>query len=273
MTERARHSLFALRLPPAPMTRRLVGLGAVGVVVAVWWFATSGVGSESRLISPVILPSPAEVLKSFPSLWTERALMQSIAATLKRVLLGFALAALVGVPVGIAAGSWRVIEAAGAPLALFGRNLPIAALIPLTILWFGIDETQKVMFIFIACMPFIYSDAVAAVVGVPERYVETAQTLGASPIQIVAKVLVPLALPDIYNSLRHLFGLAFGYIMLAELINAQHGLGYLLMSSQRRGLSEHIILILMIIGLLAYGIDRVLFWFQRGLFPYRRIED
>jgi ABC-type nitrate/sulfonate/bicarbonate transport system permease component len=86
-------------------------------------------------------------------------------------------------------------------------------------------------------------------------------------------VLVPLALPDIYGSLRHLFGLAFGYIMLAELINAQHGLGYLLMASQRRGMSEHIILILMIIGLLAYGIDRVLFWFQRGLFPYRVVED
>ena len=103
----------------------------------------------------------------------------------------------------------------------------------------------------------------------PDRYVETAQTLGASPLQIVRKVLVALALPDIYNSLRHLFGLAFGYIMLAELINAQHGLGYLLMTSQRRGLSEHIILILIIIGLLAYGIDRLLFWFQRGLFPHR----
>jgi ABC-type nitrate/sulfonate/bicarbonate transport system permease component len=61
--------------------------------------------------------------------------------------------------------------------------------------------------------------------------------------------------------------------MLAELINTEHGLGYLLMSSQRRGLSEHIILILIIIGLLAYGIDRVLFWFQRGLFPYRTVED
>ena len=61
--------------------------------------------------------------------------------------------------------------------------------------------------------------------------------------------------------------------MLAELINAQHGLGYLLMASQRRGLSEHIILILMIIGLLAFGIDRVLYWFQRGLFPYRPIEE
>jgi ABC-type nitrate/sulfonate/bicarbonate transport system permease component len=130
-----------------------------------------------------------------------------------------------------------------------------------------------VMFIFIACMPFVYSDTVRAIAGVADRYVETAQTLGASARQIVTKVLVPLALPDIYSGLRHLFGLAFGYIMLAELINAPHGLGYLLMASQRRGLSEHIILILIIIGLLAYGIDRLLYFFQRGLFPYRVVED
>jgi len=266
-------SLFALRLSPPRLTRSLVGAGAMGLIVILWWLATSGLGSEDRWISPIILPSPMEVVRSFPSLLRERALLQSIAATLKRVLIGFGLAALVGVPLGILAGSWRVVEAAGAPLALFGRNLPVAALIPLTILWFGIDETQKVMFIFIACVPFVYADAVAAIANVPDRYVESAQTLGATPFQIVTKVLVALALPDIYNSLRHLFGLAFGYIMLAELINAQHGLGYLLMSSQRRGLSEHIILILIIIGLLAFGIDRALFWFQRGLFPHRVFED
>jgi len=266
-------SLFALRLSPSRWTRQLVGAGALAVVVLLWWLATMGIGSEDRLISPIILPSPMEVIRSFPSLLNERALVQSIAATLRRVLIGFGLAVIVGVPAGILAGSWRLVEAAAAPLALFGRNLPVAALIPLTILWFGIDETQKVMFIFIACVPFVFSDAVAAIVNVPERYVEAAQTLGATSWQIVRKVLVALALPDIYNSLRHLFGLAFGYIMLAELINAQHGLGYLLMTSQRRGLSEHIILILIIIGLLAYGIDRLLFWFQRGLFPHRAIED
>jgi ABC-type nitrate/sulfonate/bicarbonate transport system permease component len=270
---KSKPSVLTLRLSPPPLTGRLLGAGAMGAIVVLWWLATTGLGSEDRFISPVILPSPAEVTKSFPTLLHERALMQSIAATLKRVLIGFGLAATVGVPLGIVAGAWRVVEAAGAPLALFGRNLPVAALIPLTILWFGIDESQKVMFIFIACVPFVYSDAVAAVVNVPDRYVETAQTLGASPFQIVRKVLVALALPDIYNSLRHLFGLAFGYIMLAELINAQHGLGYLLMTSQRRGLSEHIILILLIIGTLAYGIDRLLFWFQRGLFPHRVVED
>ena len=266
-----RPPLLALRASPPPMLRRALGLGAVLAAVALWWLVTLG-SAEDRLVSPVILPSPEDVIRSFPALFQERALIQSVAATLRRVFIGFGLAVIVGVPLGIVAGSWRVVESAGAPLAVFGRNVPVAALIPLTILWFGIDETQKVMFIFVACLPFVYSDAVRAIASVHDRYVETAQTLGASQSQIVRKVLVSLALPDIYDSLRNLFGMAFGYIMLAELINAQHGLGYLLMTSQRRGLSEHIILILIIIGLLAYGIDRLLFFFQRGLFPHRALQ-
>jgi len=100
-------SLFALRLSPTPMTRRLVGLATMAVVVLVWWLATWGAEPEARFISPVILPSPREVFASFPSLLNERALVQGIAATLKRVLIGFGLAVLVGVPLGIVAGKRR----------------------------------------------------------------------------------------------------------------------------------------------------------------------
>jgi ABC-type nitrate/sulfonate/bicarbonate transport system permease component len=265
--------LFDLRVPLPSHTRWLIGASAVGIIFALWFAATAGKIPEERLISPVILPSPLEVARSFKPLWFERGLLDSIIATLRRVLAGFGLAIAIGVPLGIVAGSWRVLEAAVMPVALFSRNIPVAALIPLTILWFGIEETQKVMFIFIACVPFVYSDSVHAITSVPDRYVETATTLGATHWQVIRKVLVPLALPDIYKSLRSLFGLAFGYIMLAELINAEHGLGYLLSTSQRRGLSEHIILILIVIGGLAYSIDRFLGWVQRGLFPYREDAD
>jgi NitT/TauT family transport system permease protein len=265
-----RPSLWSLRESPPPLTGKVVGAGAVLGIVAIWGLLTMGATPESRVISPVVLPSPLEVVRSIGSLVTERGLLPSIAATLWRVLLGFGLAITVGVPAGVVAGSWRILDSAAAPLALFGRNIPIAALIPLTILWFGIGEAQKVMFIFLACVPFVFSDTVGAIVGVPDRYVDTARTLGAKPRQVIVKVLVPLALPEIYTSLRNLFGLAFGYIMLAELINAGYGLGYLLSTSQRRGLTEHIILILVVIGGLAYGIDRLLLWLERGLFPYRK---
>ena len=153
---------------------------------------------------------------------------------------------------------------------MFNRNIPIAALVPLTMVWFGLEEGQKIMFIFMATFAFIFSDAAAEVTSIHERYVETGQTLGANSRQIFTKVLVPLALPNICTKLRHLFGLAFGYIMLAELINTDSGLGFLLRMSQRRGPIEHVYLILFIITALAVVIDRSLAWFQRGLFPYRK---
>src|SRR5512138_677902 len=189
--------LFTLREPPPPFIKRTVGLVGVGMAVLVWFLVTLGSTPETRLVSPVVLPSPGEVLRSIPTLFTERALVASPAATLKRVLAGVGLAILVGVPLGILAGAYRIFDAFTGPLSVFLRNIPVAVLIPLTILWFGIDETQKVMFIFIATMPFVFFDATRAVAGVHERYVETAQTLAASPRQVVMKVLLPIAMPDI----------------------------------------------------------------------------
>lgn len=264
-----RHERLALRVAPSLLMGRLLGLSCVVIVLVVWTILTHGAVSEERIISAVILPSPGEVLASFPVLVQERELFPSIAATLDRVLRGFGLAILVGVPMGILAGSFPALRSFLGPLEVFGRNIPVAALIPLTLLWFGIDELQKYMFIFIAAVPFVFYDSATAIGAVPQRYVETAETLGASRAQIIMKVLIPLALPDIYNSLRLLFGLAFGYIMLAELVNAEQGLGALLNISQRRGLNQDIFAILLIIGSLAYGIDRLLVFLQHGFFPWR----
>ena len=260
---------FALRHDLPRWGRIALGGGAVLILLALWFWATAGI-PEERAVAPTILPSPGEVVAGWETLVHERDLFKSIVATLKRVFMGFGLAVLIAVPLGMAAGAWRPISAAAAPVIMFARNIPIAALVPLTMVWFGLEEGQKIMFIFMATFAFIFSDAASEVNGIHERYVETGKTLGASSFQIFRRILVPLALPNIVTKLRHLFGLAFGYIMLAELINTSVGLGAMLRMSQRRGQTEHMFLILFVITILAFLIDRGLLWFQRGLFPYRK---
>jgi len=128
------------------------------------------------------------------------------------------------------------------------------------------------MFIFIACVAFIIMDSATAIADVSSRYIDTACTLGASRRQIIMKVLVPLSMPSIFNSLRLLFGLAFGYIMLAEVIQTAGeagGLGSIISNAQRRSHPTFILLVLMLIPLVALAIDRMRYWVQRQLFPYQ----
>jgi ABC-type nitrate/sulfonate/bicarbonate transport system permease component len=274
--------------PPSPLAlpppRRFLALrqaipqwqvllyGALCLVfcIGLWWFVTRG-EPEQRILSYTVLPSPGETLAAFSSLWFERALTRNTLATLWRVVLGFGLAALVGIPLGILCGCFPRIQSFFAPLSIFGRNIPVAALIPLTFSLFGIGEFQKIMFLFIATVAFVLSDTARAIIDVSNQYIDTAYTLGANRRQVILKVLVPLAMPSVFNSLRLLFGLAFGYIMLGELVTIGDtgGLGHIINVSMRRGPREHILLVLVIIPMIALAIDRLLFWMQRELFPYR----
>ncbi|MCB1212352.1 MAG: ABC transporter permease subunit, partial [Verrucomicrobiales bacterium] len=322
-----------LRDVPTMGESALLAVACVGLVFLVWHILTVGEVGQ-RLVNAYNLPSIAETFGSFRSLWFDRALTLSAVASLARVVGGFLMSVAIGVPLGVIAGSYLRVNAFLKPMNIFGRNIPIAALIPLTLMWFGIDEVQKVMFIFLASVAFVLFDATSAVQAVPDRYLDTAYTLGAHrrgkkalvgasiagaiyaicfalgafllerstegvavpetavivqsfvvravigfaiggllwfPIlnhQAIRHVLLPLALPDMVNSLRLLFGLAFGYIMLAEVINAKRGLGALITMSQRQGPREHIYLCLLIISMLAYGIDRLILWIQRVAFPH-----
>jgi len=263
---------FTLRREVPAWQGAVMGLAGVCACFALWWYVTRGV-AEERIIPPSKgLSSPAETFASFHSLWFERALTRNLLTTLRRLGMGFGLAALVGVPLGVLCGCFPRVQAFFLPPTLFGRNIPVAALIPLTFSLFGIDELQKVMFIFIACVAFIVWDTARAIEEIGGQYVDTAYTLGAGTWQTIVKVLLPLALPSVFNSLRLLFGLAFGYIMLAEVVKfggEAGGLGDLINTSQRRGPREHVLLILLIIPVVALVIDRLLFLVQAELFPYR----
>ena len=242
------------------------------IVCGLWWFITRGEIVEERIVGPFALPSPSETFASFQDLWFEQQLTRNTLTTLRRVVLGFSLAAVVGIPLGILAGSFPPIKSLLAPLILFGRNIPIAALVPLTYFFFGIAETQKIMFIFMACSAFVIADTTTSISNVGQQYLDTAYTLGSNRWQAITKVLVPLAMPSLFDSLRLLFGLAFGYIMLAESIKLggeSGGLGNLINAAQKRGLRTQIYLIILIIPVVAFLIDRILFSIQKGLFPHK----
>ncbi len=329
---------LTVRDRPNALEAAVAALSCMLIAVGLWYVLTAG-PPEQRIVNRITLPSVGETLRSFPQLWFDRAVARSAAWSLSRVVGGFVLAAAVAVPLGVVAGSFLRLNAFLRPLSIFGRNIPIAALIPLTLMWFGLGEAQKVMFIFFASVAFVLFDSTRAVQGVADSYLDAAYTLGArfapragavlaavagaiyagafggafyllaqypgptdeilwgawrnwlmvmilvgfvlgfalwfpiASVQGIRKVLFPLALPDIVNSLRLLFGLAFGYIMLAEVINAELGLGAIINLSQRQGPREHIYLALILIALLAFAIDRGILALQRRLFPYRRAGE
>lgn len=267
--------LFALREEVPRWVSAVAGILCVAICGGLWWWATRGPGEE-RILGYSQLPSISETLDYFPNLWDskspERHLWHNTLVSLKRVLIGFSLALLAGIPLGVAAGCFPIVRSLLAPLILFGRNIPVAALTALVFALFGTGELEKVMFIFIACVAFILSDTVSAIQEVAERYVETALTLGASRMQIVFKVLVPLAMPMVFNSLRVLFGLAFGYIMLVEIVQEGEGaggLGYMLNIARRRSRPEIMVVIILTIPLVAWLIDQVLYVVQCWLFRWK----
>jgi NitT/TauT family transport system permease protein len=250
----------------------LLGVIPIAAVVGLWWYVTAGQIVEDRIISPVTLPSPVEVVSQIPSLLTKGNLFEGIVASFTRVFLGFLSAVLVALPLGIAMGSFGKIKAMFQPLVVMSGYLPIAALVPLTLSWFGTGEEQKIMFLAIAFFVFLIPMVLKSMDKVNEVYIQTAWTLGAKRRHIVFKVLVPIAAYDIWQAMRLAFGVGWTYIILAEIIFSEAGLGQIIIIAQRRGPREYMYLVIIVIALLAWLTDRIFGLIGRFLFPYKEGE-
>jgi NitT/TauT family transport system permease protein len=243
------------------------------VVVAVWWFLSRG-ETDERIVSRLILPSPIEVLQAFKPLHVEQGLVRSILNSWLRVTTGFLLAAIVAVPLGVYMATFTPIAAFFRPLALTGAYVPIVVFIPLSMTWFGTGETQQVGFLFIGCFVALLPLVIKDIADVPAEFLDVAVTKGASQWQLVRYVLFPVAQGNIWDHLRGVYGVGWGWIIMAEMVvRPKYGLGGLIAVSDRRSHPDSVFAVIIVIVLIAAACDQL--WRLGGelLFPYRKLED
>src|SRR5262245_48263072 len=254
-----------MQVREALRNRRARTLAFSGVLV---FFGAWCVLSYANLVPDTILPSPTDVLRAFPVLHFEEALVRSAFMSFYRVMGGFLLAAVVAIPLGLLMGTFPPLKHFFSPVLDPLRFLPISALVPLFIVWFGIDDLQKIVFLFVGTFVYMLPLVVEAVEGVDEVYLQTATTLGATKTQLIRHVLIPGSLPAIGEALRVMNGIGWTYVILAEVINARYGLGALITVAGKRSHVDQIFALVLVILVIGVVTDQIIRLINKALFSW-----
>ena len=249
--------------PVGPGARVALGLAFFVLFFAAWALATFG-----GYVSPTFLADPATMLREGWNLLVQHGFLKDILITIWRVFGGFVLAAAIGIPLGMAMGAYKPVEAFFEPFISFSRYLPASAFIPLLILWAGTGEAQKLLVIFVGSFFQIVLMVAIAVGNTRRDLVEAAYTLGASDRAVVRRVLLPSAAPEIAEISRLVLGWAWTYVIVAELIGASSGIGHMIMDSQALLNTGQIIFGIVVIGVIGLISDYLFKALNRRLFPW-----
>jgi len=240
-------------------------LAAVGLAVPlVCWTLLTGLGSVNR----VFLPSPGDVVRRLVTWFSNDDLVADIGISFFRVVAGWALSAVLALPLGLLIGTFRIVQALLEPLADFVRYMPAVAFIPLVMLWVGIDEGAKIGIIFIGTFFQMVLMVAEDVRRVPMAQIEAAQTLGASRAEVVEKVIIPSSKPALLDTLRITMGWAWTYLVVAELVAANSGLGYAIIKAQRFLQTDKIFAGILLIGAIGLATDQAFRLVHRLAFPH-----
>jgi NitT/TauT family transport system permease protein len=224
--------------------------------------------STMRLIDPVFLPSPWATFRSFLGLLSGEFIVQHLAPSSLRIGAAFLLSLLIAAPVGIASSQIPLVARLVTPLFAFTRYLPVAAFVPLCILWFGIDNPQKIAVIVIGIVFQLTLLFAADTASVPAELVETGRTLGLTRFQILRRIVLPSSMPAIWDDLRISAGWAWSYLVLAELVAGNRGIGYFIVQSQRYLETDRVFAAILFVGLLGAATDFLFRFSKTRLFRW-----
>ena len=247
---------------PIARSRFLTIAVAVFVGLGLAWWAATGLG----WVKAIFLPSPGSVAMQIAKLAADGTLWLDLKASMYRISIGFLIASALSIPIGVLIGSFRSWEAAIEPLVDFIRYMPVVAFVPLSILWAGTGDSQKFLIIFIGTFFQQVLMIMDNVKRVPADFIGLGRTLGLPDRKILTRIVVPSALPGIWDTLRISLGWAWTWLVLAELVAATSGLGYRITVSQRYFQTNTIIGYILLLGLLGLITDQVMKALEKVLF-------
>lgn len=259
-------SIWSIRQPLPKSLGVVLGFVMPVLVLGAWCVISYG-----GLAPEDFLPSPSEVVKGTLQLFFQYNLAGAIIVSTRRIFFAFALASAIALPLGILMGAFTPIHQIFEPIMSPLRYMPISAFIPLLILWFGIYEKQKVAFLFLGVFVYLLPVVVSAIRAVPEELVQTALTLGATKLQVVRTILVPAALPEIFDSFRVMNAISWTYVILAEAVNPS-GLGYMVELARTHQKPSWSFAGLIVIGGIGLITDQVIRTISAMLFRWREVE-
>lgn len=256
-------SLFSLTARLSPVQFIAIATCVFAALALLWWGTTF-----LTLVPPLFLPSPAAVLSRLSELWVSGKLVNDTITSIYRILVGFLISTVCALPIGILIGSYRAWEAAIEPLVDFIRYMPVVAFVPLTILWTGTGDAQKFLIIWIGTFFQQVLLIMDNVKSVPADFINLGRTLAMPERTILARIILPSALPAIWDSMRISLGWAWTWLVVAELVAATSGLGYRITTAQRFFQTDTIFGYLLLLGILGLATDQAMKTAGRSLFRY-----
>jgi NitT/TauT family transport system permease protein len=255
--------LIAFRGRAPPAVEAAVGIFTAAVLVAIWELA-----ARAGWVAPQFLPSPSRVVQALWRMTTAEGLLWHAAISTLRVWVAFLLAAAMAIPIGILMSSYRVIGAALEPTIDFIRYLPVPALVPLSIIWFGVGENTKIFLLWLGTFFQLVLLVADDMRRVPHEYVEIAFTLGATPRRVLTDVALRAMGPSLVDNLRITLGWCWTYLIIAEIVAADSGLGFVIWSARRYVKTPEVMAGVVAIGVIGLVTDQLLRILHRRMFRY-----
>jgi len=254
---------FVFRGPLSRFTRIMAGTMTAAAAVLLWW-AAPGLG----WISPIFLPTPPVVVETLWTMIRDNGLLTDAGISILRVWAAFLLSVIMAVPIGILMSSYKIVGSALEPLIDFIRYLPVPALVPLSIIWFGIGEETKIFLLWLGTFFQLVLLVAEDMKRVPQEYFEIAYTLGAKPRAALTSVAFRAMLPSLIDNLRITLGWCWTYVIIAEIVAADSGLGFVIWTARRYMETGQVMAGVFVIGFIGLATDQAFRFAHRLAFRY-----